>query len=148
MQDIIAIGRKDELRQLLEVVQMAGKTRGGVIFIEGLAGMGKSTLIRMFLEALESPSQDQPATAVSGYCYEVSGSNDAYEPFKEILRNLAGPQQRPHIAKLVLRLLKERDTTCLASFPVYRQQLRRQKLALREHRLSVTGHLVLTTKRR
>ena len=118
MNEDVTVSRERELRLLTRKALRAEAGHGGVVLVEGLVGMGKSTLMDAFRYSLTSESSQRVFTIASGDCYETSGGNDAYEPFKEILRNLAEPTQHPNTARLVLEIIKETAPDLLALIPV------------------------------
>jgi tetratricopeptide (TPR) repeat protein len=111
------IRREQELAALRMQALRADAGHGGAVLLEGLAGMGKSTLVESFRQSLSSSNDGLVATVASGYCYEVSGSNDAYEPFKEILRSLTEPSKRPDFSTIVLELIRRTGPDLLALIP-------------------------------
>jgi predicted ATPase len=113
----VTISRERELLLPTRQVLRAEAGHGGVALVEGLVGMGKSTLMDAFRRSLTSEGSQHVVTIATGYCYEVSGGNDAYEPFKEILRNLAEPKRHPDVAHLMLEVIKETGPDLLTLIP-------------------------------
>ncbi len=117
MNEDVTVSREQELLLLTRKALRAEGGHGGIVLIEGLVGMGKSTLMDAFRYSLTSEGDQHVFTIASGYCYEISGGNDAYEPFKEILRNLVEPTRHPNTARLVLEIIKETGPDLLALIP-------------------------------
>ena len=93
MTENAVVSREKELLQLTSGVLRSEAGHGGIIFLEGLAGMGKRTLIQDFRGSVSSSDGRQDITVASGYCYEVSGSNDSYEPSRRSCAIL--PSRKP-----------------------------------------------------
>jgi predicted ATPase len=84
MHEEITVSREQELLILMRKALRAEAGHGGIVLIEGLVGMGKSTLMDAFHYSLTSEGNQHEFTIASGYCYEISGgNNDAYEPSKK-----------------------------------------------------------------
>jgi len=113
----VTIFRERELLLLTQQVLKAEAGQGSVVLVESLAGMGKTTLMESFRSSLNSGKSPHAVTIASGYCYEVAGGNDAYEPFKDILRSLTDPARHPDYSSLILNLIKETGPDLLALIP-------------------------------
>ena len=82
------VGRERQLSRLDRFLEDALAGKGGVCFITGEAGSGKTELFKEFL----ARSQDKYADLIVavGRCNSQTGEGEAYLPFKEILRLLTG----------------------------------------------------------
>lgn len=89
------VGRSRELQRLEEALDSARAGASRVLLLAGEAGAGKSTMLaELFRRAEESTP---PFACVVGECSAATGASDAYLPFREILKLLAGdaePQQK------------------------------------------------------
>ena len=84
----IFVARERELIQLDEFLKLALTGKGGVVFITGEAGSGKSSLIHEF--ALRAQERHPDLIVASGNCNAHTGIGDPYLPFREILGQLTG----------------------------------------------------------
>ncbi len=60
----VFVGRKQELNQLEQALQLAAKGHGKTIFVSGEAGSGKTRLINEFLKI----AKDKDLMILSGWC--------------------------------------------------------------------------------
>jgi tetratricopeptide (TPR) repeat protein len=88
-----------------------------VVFVEGLAGMGKSTLVKAFREVVDSDPEYLHVGVAMAKCNPDVGRDDAYEPFKELLRRLAAPGRKRDLGDLTLALLREVGPDLLGLIP-------------------------------
>jgi tRNA A-37 threonylcarbamoyl transferase component Bud32 len=113
------VGRADELA-LLEQARVDAETRGVAVFVRGDSGMGKSALVRAFLDATaqRTDGAPRPPVILEGRCYERESV-----PFKSldaIIDAMTGvllrlPEER--LAEIV-----PRDASALVRlFPVLRR---------------------------
>jgi DNA-binding CsgD family transcriptional regulator/tetratricopeptide (TPR) repeat protein len=77
------VGRRPELRYLIERRRDLGKARGGIVLVGGDAGIGKSRLVREFLEA----TGNSRGRVALGRCRPFA--SPPYEPLVELLATLA-----------------------------------------------------------
>ncbi|HWO13598.1 MAG TPA: AAA family ATPase, partial [Polyangiaceae bacterium] len=77
------IGRDPELRQLAAALEDARHGRGGVWFVTGEPGIGKTRLV----EELAERAQAREVAVLWGRCWEAGGA-PAYWPWIEVLRAL------------------------------------------------------------
>lgn len=85
---MVFVGREAELDLLMREVVLAVETSSGrSVFVAGLPGAGKSTLVGEFLDRLGS---ERPGLAIArGRCLQTFGAADPYLPFVDALRDLA-----------------------------------------------------------
>ena len=82
------IGRDEELGWLRGRLDDALTGTGGLAFVSGAAGSGKSVLMQAFASAARD---DKPRLVVaSGACNAYAGSGDPYLPFRQVLGLLCG----------------------------------------------------------
>ncbi len=119
MDQPLFVGREAELAQLHALLTQGAQGRGGIVFLEGEAGLGKSKLLEMVQAQASQRPELEKARFVSGYCYEGTGTQNAYQPFIEILDALAKTGRKgSDIAKLVLTIVKETGPDWLQMIPV------------------------------
>jgi DNA-binding winged helix-turn-helix (wHTH) protein/tetratricopeptide (TPR) repeat protein len=83
------LGRTIELSRLHESLELARAGQRQVVFVSGEPGIGKTTLVRAFLDQIQDAGDIWVA---SGQCIEPYGAGEAYLPFLEALRRIArGP---------------------------------------------------------
>lgn len=80
------VGRTREVDHLLSRLDRTVSGRGGIVFITGDAGAGKSTLVERFL--VEAALRAPDAHILVGTCSEQYGSGEPYQPFIEAFRAL------------------------------------------------------------
>ena len=82
------VARERQLAQLDRLLGQALAGQGGVVFVTGDAGSGKTALIQAFARRAQ---QRQPELLVAGgHCNAYSGLGDPYLPFRQILELLTG----------------------------------------------------------
>ena len=80
------VGRRREIEHLLNRFLEADKGRRQIVFLAGEPGVGKTTLVQLFMERLEG----RPGTTlVTGQCVMSFGKGEAYGPVLEALGRLA-----------------------------------------------------------
>jgi tetratricopeptide (TPR) repeat protein len=110
------IGREQELEQLLGLVRDATAGRGGIVFLAGPTGSGKSVLLKTLRERVETTPEFDPVETVAVLCYET-GANNPLGPFVEIVVALAGADRRRTRARKVLELVREIAPPLLGFIP-------------------------------
>ncbi len=102
------VGREAELDLLMREVVLAMETSSGrSLFVSGVPGAGKTTLVTELMDRIAS---DRPQVRIArGRCLESFGVADPYLPFVDALRDLsdestAGSIKRETISELVTEL--------------------------------------------
>jgi tetratricopeptide (TPR) repeat protein len=91
------VARERELAALAEAVERALASRGGVFFVTGEPGSGKTALLA---EAVRRAEAAHPELVVAwGQCSAFSGRGDPLEPFAQALRLLSGEAEGPPAAR-------------------------------------------------
>jgi predicted ATPase len=80
------VGRRRELAELNAAVESARSGRGQVLCLTGEPGIGKSTLVELFLAAQQAWGRD--CLVAVGRCSELLAGSDAYLPVLEALDSL------------------------------------------------------------
>lgn len=125
----VFVGRERELARLDQLWCDARAGRGGVAFVSGDAGQGKTHLLSEFARRVQAVDED--ALALAGSCTALPGAGDPYLPFREALGLLfgdldgrwSGGQLSPelivrlwHALPLTLPALAERGPDLVGSF--------------------------------
>jgi predicted ATPase len=82
-------GRESELAHLGELLLEAQTGRRQIVFVTGEPGIGKTSLIRTFLEGLADVESNPPVWIAVGRCVEHHGKGEPYLPVLEALDRLA-----------------------------------------------------------
>ena len=127
------MGREAELVELRACLQQAlGGTRQ-IVFVTGESGIGKTTLIELFLAEV---GHDRLRIA-QGQCIEAHGAGEAYLPLLEAMTRLC----REPGGQMVTRLLRQHAPMWLTQMPAV---LRAPELrALRQETAGVTRERML-----
>jgi len=88
----VFVGRERQLSRLDRFLEGALAGKGGVCFITGEAGSGKTELFKEFFARSQTKHSD--LVVAVGRCNSQTGEGEAYLPFKEILRLLTGDVER------------------------------------------------------
>jgi predicted ATPase len=113
------VGRQELLQGLIQVLAQGWNYHGSVVFIEGTAGIGKSTLLKMLQEEAAQLPELERATFVYGSCYESTGSQNAYQPFIDIFETLTRTNvKQKNVGTLTLNIIKETAPDWLQVIPV------------------------------
>lgn len=114
------VGRVDELRTLQSCWDRASREKRHVVFVVGEPGIGKTRLVREFVQRLAPAhptgraSQRPPKMfASSGQCVERHGNHEAFMPILDAIAGLAETDARP----LVVDSLRRYAPTWLAQLP-------------------------------
>jgi len=93
------VGRGPELMRLEAILQQAVNGKGGVVFITGEPGIGKTSLSDEFLRRARTRF---PGLSVSrGRCVEQYGTGEAYLPFLDAIGGLLGGPARERLASIM-----------------------------------------------
>lgn len=116
VQSIPFVGREQELKVLNEAWQQTKQGNGVSVYISGYSGMGKSTIVKHFLQKLEEREPD--LLVFSGRCYEQEFV--AYKALDSIIDLLS--KYLKGLSSLAVEALLPLDVLALARlFPVLRQ---------------------------
>ncbi|HET6444926.1 MAG TPA: BREX system ATP-binding domain-containing protein, partial [candidate division Zixibacteria bacterium] len=84
----VFVGRERELEQLFDQLGRVLEGQGGIFFLAGNAGSGKTALLNAFSRKAQEIEAD--LLVALGNCDAFSGRGDPYLPFRDVLRSLAG----------------------------------------------------------
>ena len=113
--DRIFVGRELQLAVLREALAESTQSRPSVVFVRGLSGMGKSTLIEKFLGEI---ANKRNVVILAGRCYEKESL--PYKAFDSVIDSLA--RYLADVLPEDAAELTPRDAAALARvFPVLRQ---------------------------
>ncbi len=99
------VGRGTELELLENLVSRTLEAeQGGVVFVTGETGIGKSELIDQLRHRVSSKYPD--IRLAVGYCNELTGGGDAYQPFFAVLDELVTTEKRTGTGRF-LRFIRE-----------------------------------------
>jgi len=97
----VFVARARELSRLDEHLSSAISGNGGVVFVTGEAGSGKTSLLQEFTRCAQ---EKYPALLVAiGSCNAYTGIGDPYLPFREILEFLTGDVESRWAAGAITR---------------------------------------------
>ncbi|HDN79539.1 MAG TPA: tetratricopeptide repeat protein [Chloroflexi bacterium] len=115
------IGREKERAELLGYVEAAIQGRGGLVFLEGEAGVGKTRL----LEEVADGARWRGAKVLWGKCREF-GEQKPYDPLREALREGLSPLRAEQLSRILegiwlrgISLILPRLTEWLPELPPY-----------------------------
>jgi len=97
----VFVARTRELEKLNEYLTAALDGNGGVVFVTGEAGSGKTTLIQEFARLAQDEYPD--LLVANGNCNAYTGIGDPYLPFREILEFLTGDVESRWAAGAITR---------------------------------------------
>lgn len=106
------VGRGSELEAMGGFLERALAGERQVVFVTGEAGIGKTTIVELFLE---EAAASQHLLTGRGQCVEHSGSGMAYLPLLEALERLC----RSDAGGRVLAVLRQHAPTWLAQLPAF-----------------------------
>ncbi len=120
------VGRESELEALLAALRAARDRKRTVLFVTGEAGVGKTTLVDLFLERA---SEQGRSLVGRGACVEQYGSGQAFLPILDAIGTLCrGPS-----GSRAVDVFAEYAPTWLAQMPAL---VRPERLAELQHRAS------------
>jgi len=105
-------GRETDLQRLRELFERATAGERQLVFVTGDAGLGKTTLLRAFLDDLGA-DQRNVFFAGGGQCVELLGAHEAYLPVLDALDRLT----RGSRGSALQRILERYAPTWLAHLP-------------------------------
>ena len=105
------VGRDAELARLWALFRQASGGERQVVFVEGEAGIGKSTLVEAFLDSVRG--SPQPVLIGYGQCVEQYGEREPYMPVLEALERMSRGPARDGL----LRALRSTAPSWLAQMP-------------------------------
>ncbi len=106
------IGREAELQHLHELFARAAAGERQLVFVTGDAGIGKTTLLRAFLDGLRADPRNVHF-AGGGQCVELLGAHEAYLPVLDALDRLT----REARGGTLQRILERYAPTWIAHLP-------------------------------
>jgi ABC-type oligopeptide transport system substrate-binding subunit/class 3 adenylate cyclase len=83
------VGRERELATCRAALDEVMDGAGGILFVTGEAGIGKSRLLAELRDLLEAPDAERPALWLEGRCVSY-GESLPYWPYRELLREWLG----------------------------------------------------------
>jgi DNA-binding winged helix-turn-helix (wHTH) protein/type II secretory pathway predicted ATPase ExeA/tetratricopeptide (TPR) repeat protein len=98
------VGRAKELQRLAELLAKACEGRRQIVFITGPAGIGKTTLVRAFLDSLAGHEASTYVRVARGFCVEQHGPREPYMPVLEALGRLASRTDAGRLGALLHRV--------------------------------------------
>ncbi len=102
------VGRNKEVGIIEEAIRHASIGKGNIIFLEGEAGMGKTSLLQILETAIKSKAELRQSHFAYSYCYEDTGAQNAFHPFLEILEILLkNDTDAKGVTKATLSVIKE-----------------------------------------
>ena len=93
-------GRSSELETLQEALENADGGQTQLVFLTGEPGIGKTSLVRRFLDQLPPAGERLVAR---GNCYDLHGEGEAYLPFLEAIDQLARSSEGETVQQLLGR---------------------------------------------
>lgn len=92
------VAREAELKTLTNALARAAAGQGGVCFVTGEPGSGKTALLAEFTR--RALAQNAGLLAVWGQCSAFTGQGDPYFPFLNVIRTLVGEAEAPATARV------------------------------------------------
>jgi predicted ATPase len=90
----VFVAREGELAQLTSSLELAIAGEGRFAFIAGVAGSGKSALMRQFGRLVHETHPD--LLVAFGHCNALTGFSDPFHPFRQVLSQLIGDYKEKH----------------------------------------------------
>ena len=95
------LARQAEVAVLQQQLERAGAGLGGLVWISGEAGQGKTTLAHGFVQQAQATNRD--LVVVYGNCNAHTGLSDPYLPFRQVLSLLTGDVEALWRAGAIMR---------------------------------------------
>lgn len=119
MEAALFVGRHDELALLIDTLEQGYQGTGRIIFVEGVAGSGKSSLIQELESRIASHPDVRDSLFAYGYCYDETGPHNAYQPFVEVLDSIVrSSKEQRNFFSFLADVLKETAPDWLEAIPV------------------------------
>ncbi len=131
------VGRKQELQRLTGRLDRALGGEGGVVFITGEAGAGKSTLTERFL--IEAALKAPQARVISSGCSEQYGAGEPYQPFVDAFRDLMVGGEEAGGKRSFRELAKKLAPYWVAAIPVAGEMIAATMVTATELKQSMGG---------
>jgi predicted ATPase len=134
------VGRQQEWAALRTGFEEAAASRGSMLCVTGEPGLGKTTLVESFLEALAASGR--PWSLARGRCSERLAGTEAYLPFLEALDSLLqgeGGASRARVMKLLAPTWYLQLAPLAADDPVLARVLAEAKETSQERRKRELG---------
>ena len=130
----LVVGRDRELGELRACLERAASGQRQIVFVTGEPGIGKTTLIELFLA---EAARGERVRMAQGRCIETHGAGEVYLPLLEALTRIC----REPGGQAITRLLRHHAPTWLAQMP---SVLSASELRMFERQASgVTGERML-----
>jgi tetratricopeptide (TPR) repeat protein len=132
------VGRDAQIEALLGALREAAEGRGRTLFLVGQTGMGKSSVVREVerrSDAATEPGPVRNARYATGEC-SPDHELDAYQPFGELVRELAASDLPTRTREAIVEAVKETAPDWLGIIPVVGPVLTagaKTALAARQH---------------
>jgi len=136
------VGRTNELQQLTDRLDRALGGEGGVVFITGEAGAGKSTLVERFL--IDAALKAREARVISTGCSEQYGAGEPYQPFVDAFRHLVAGGEEAGGRKSFRELAKKLAPYWVAAIPVAGEMIAATMVTAAELKQSMAGGVATT----
>jgi tetratricopeptide (TPR) repeat protein len=104
---ITFVGRGEQLRLLEGAVGEAAAGKGSLVFVAGQAGIGKSLLLARFRAYVGGDPALHDVRFANGSSYEMTGPQDALQPFRDALLDLPSGDEGRRWAKTVWGILRD-----------------------------------------
>jgi DNA-binding winged helix-turn-helix (wHTH) protein len=98
------VGRAEELERLAAAFANALRSERALVFVSGEAGIGKTALVRAFLESPAVSAAGVPLWIAQGTCVGQRGVREAYMPVLEGLEVVARRRDAGRLIELLRRL--------------------------------------------
>src|SRR5262245_27624445 len=117
----LVVAREREQAELRACLEQADRGTRQIVFVTGEPGIGKTTLVELFLSGLAAGDRLRVA---QGRCIETHGAGEAYLPLLEALTRLCGEPG----GQAITRLLRHHAPTWLGQMPSVQSATERRAL--------------------